>query len=130
MIRENEIFISVIRDLLIFQFVNRAKDPPCTTLFAAVFLALRDIPKTAAKETRVRAQTLNVIEICCRQLHTETGKAIKLYYAMRLCACYNYPLVLQKSTHHLKFSILFLSCSELLNILTLSICVIYWEFDF
>ena len=28
MIRENEIFISVIRDPVIFQFVNRAKDPP------------------------------------------------------------------------------------------------------
>ena len=28
MIRENEIFISVIRDPLIFQFVNRAEDPP------------------------------------------------------------------------------------------------------
>ena len=29
---ENEIFISVIRDLLFFLFVNRARDPPCTTL--------------------------------------------------------------------------------------------------
>ena len=31
-IRENEIFISVIRDPLFFLSVNRARDPPCTTL--------------------------------------------------------------------------------------------------
>ena len=31
-IRENENFISVIRDPLLFQLVNRARDPPCTTL--------------------------------------------------------------------------------------------------
>ena len=30
---ENEIFISVIRDLPFFLFVNRARDPPCTTLY-------------------------------------------------------------------------------------------------
>ena len=29
---ENEIFISVIRDPLFFLSVNRARDPPCTTL--------------------------------------------------------------------------------------------------
>ena len=29
---ENEIFISVIRNLLFFLFMNRARDPPCTTL--------------------------------------------------------------------------------------------------
>ena len=32
-IRENEILIPVIRDSLFFLFVNRATDPPCTTLF-------------------------------------------------------------------------------------------------
>ena len=32
-IRENEILIAVIRDSLFFLFVNRARDPPCTTLF-------------------------------------------------------------------------------------------------
>ena len=32
MIRENEISISVIRDSLFFSSVNRARDPPCTTL--------------------------------------------------------------------------------------------------
>ena len=37
MIRENEIFISVIRDLLFFLFVNRARDPPCTTLINEKF---------------------------------------------------------------------------------------------
>ena len=31
-IRENEILIAVIRDSLFFLFVNRARDPPCTTL--------------------------------------------------------------------------------------------------
>ena len=67
MIRENEIFISVIRDLLIFQFVNRAKDPPCTTLFAAVFLALRDIPKTAAKETTL---TLTIEDLAFNAVFT------------------------------------------------------------
>ena len=32
MIRENEILLSVNRDPLYFRFVNRARDPPCTTL--------------------------------------------------------------------------------------------------
>ena len=32
-IRENEISISVIRDSLFFSSVNRARDPPCTTLY-------------------------------------------------------------------------------------------------
>ena len=31
--RENEMVMSVIRDPLFFLFVNRARDPPCTTLF-------------------------------------------------------------------------------------------------
>ena len=31
-IRENEILIAVIRDSLFFLFVNRAREPPCTTL--------------------------------------------------------------------------------------------------
>lgn len=31
-IRENEILIAEIRDSLFFLFVNRARDPPCTTL--------------------------------------------------------------------------------------------------
>ena len=31
-IRENEILIAVIRDSLFLLFVNRARDPPCTTL--------------------------------------------------------------------------------------------------
>ena len=31
-IRENEISISMNRDPLFFRFVNRARDPPCTTL--------------------------------------------------------------------------------------------------
>ena len=31
-IQENEILIAVIRDSLFFLFVNRARDPPCTTL--------------------------------------------------------------------------------------------------
>ena len=31
-IRENEILMAVIRDSLFFLFVNRARDPPCTTL--------------------------------------------------------------------------------------------------
>ena len=32
-IRENEIFLSVNRDPLVFRFVNRVRDPPCTTFF-------------------------------------------------------------------------------------------------
>ena len=35
-IRENEIFISVIPDPLFFLFVNRAEDPTCTTLFKLI----------------------------------------------------------------------------------------------
>ena len=36
MIRESEIFISVICDPLFFPFVNRARDPPCTTLLKSL----------------------------------------------------------------------------------------------
>ena len=35
--RENEIVMSVIRDPLFFLFVNRARNPPCRTLFKERF---------------------------------------------------------------------------------------------
>ena len=35
-IRENEIFIPLIRDRPSFPFVNRARDPPCTTLLKRI----------------------------------------------------------------------------------------------
>ena len=50
-IRE-EILISVIRDSLFFLFVNRATDPPCTTLYLQ-FNAFKYKNKNVKKENKL-----------------------------------------------------------------------------
>ena len=60
---ENEIFVSVIRDLLFFQFVNRARDPPCTTLIRVycnclgTYAAINVVP--LALTTQMMEQRIN-----------------------------------------------------------------------
>ena len=63
MIRENEILIAVIRDSLFFLFVNRARDPPYTTLidgkvcicFLAVAFGPSDSVSVDCKTVRIFA---------------------------------------------------------------------------
>ena len=68
MIRESEIYLFVIRDPLFFQFVNRARDPPCTTLIKrhvqhhAIKEAFKTNEITQPEQTRTRVRAFQSVQ--------------------------------------------------------------------
>ena len=94
-IRENEIFLSVNRDSLYFRFVNRARDPPCTTLCKRSFTQLSTCKRHERIQAGVQPYTCNRCKKCsshvqnCKK-HERIHTGVKPYSCKHCEKCFNH----------------------------------------